>query len=223
MTKQRKLRILCFAFLWLLGIGLADASAFQLGPRSASERIERLESPDRTANLKIDEILARLKLKPGDVVADIGAGTGTFSWPLARAVAPTGKLLAVEISQDLLDHINKRVKEEKVNNIQTVLGEFDDPKLPTRQVDMAFFHNVVHHIEHRAVYLKALAAYLKPTGRIVIIDADQEQPNAGHKDEPELQFSKAQLKQWMEDAGFVPVEQFPDLLDGKFFFIFARR
>ena len=223
----RMLRILSFLFLWLLGIGAADASAFQLGAetRPADARIEnaRKENPSPATALRTKQIVERLKLQPGNVVADIGAGTGTFSWPLAQAVGPAGKLLAEEIDQELLDYIAQRAKEEKINNIQTVLGEFDDPKLPTRQVDLAFIHSVLHHVEHRALFLKALATYMKPTGRIVIIDADQEQPNATHGDEPEFQYSKEQVKQWMEDAGFRPVEEFPELLDRQFFFIFARR
>ncbi len=223
MRPRRMLKVVCFAFLWLSGVGVAGAPALQLGPpRPVKEQIERLERPERTANLRIEEILSRVKPKPGDVIADIGAGTGTFARPLARAVAPGGKLLAVEINQELLDYIDDRSKEEKIDNIQTVFGEFDDPKLPTRQVDLAFIHSVLHHIEHRAVYLKNLATYMKPTGRIVIIDADQEQPEATHADNPELQVHKDQLMQWMSDAEFFPVEQYPDLLDRKFFFIFAR-
>ncbi len=187
MRPRRMLKVVCFAFLWLSGVGVAGAPALQLGPpRPVKEQIERLERPERTANLRIEEILSRVKPKPGDVIADIGAGTGTFARPLARAVAPGGKLLAVEINQELLDYIDDRSKEEKIDNIQTVFGEFDDPKLPTRQVDLAFIHSVLHHIEHRAVYLKNLATYMKPTGRIVIIDSDQEQPEATHADNPEL-------------------------------------
>ena len=223
----RMLRILSFSFLWLLGIGAADASAFQLGAetRPADARVEnaRKQTPDPAAELQTKQIVEHLKLQAGNVVADIGAGTGTFSYSLAQAVGPTGKLLAEEIDQELLDYIAEWAKEEKVNNIQTVLGEFDDPKLPTREVDLAFMHNVLHHVEHRALFLKALATYMKPTGRIVIIDSDQEQPNATHSEEPEFQYSKEQVKQWMADAGFRPVEEFPELLDRKFFFIFARR
>jgi len=223
----RMLRILSFSFLWLLGIGAADASAFQLGAetRPADARVEnaRKQTPDPAAELQTKQIVEHLKLQAGNVVADIGAGTGTFSYSLAQAVGPTGKLLAEEIDQELLDYIAEWAKEEKINNIQTVLGEFDDPKLPTREVDLAFMHNVLHHVEHRALFLKALATYMKPTGRIVIIDSDQEQPNATHSEEPEFQYSKEQVKQWMADAGFRPVEEFPELLDRKFFFIFARR
>ena len=95
-----------------------------------------LEGPQRVATQKIDEVLAKLSLKPGMVVADIGAGSGLFSRPLAKAVAPTGKVYAVDIQQDLLDHINQRDKEENIRNIQTVLGEFDDPKLPAHDADL---------------------------------------------------------------------------------------
>ena len=88
---------------------------------------------------------------------------------LAQAVAPTGTLLAVDIDQGLLDHIAQRAREEKVTNIQPVLGEFEDPNLPT-PVDVAFFHDVLHHIEKRQAYLKTLATYVKPDGRVVVID-----------------------------------------------------
>ena len=112
--------------------GMTDANAFQLANHPAEEWIPRLERSERVQRIKVDEVVARLGLKPGDVVADIGAGAGVFSLPLARAVAPGGKLLAVELQQGFLDHIELRAKEEKVANVQPVLGEFDDPKLPSR-------------------------------------------------------------------------------------------
>ena len=101
MTKQRKLRIFYFAFLWLFGIGLADASAFQLQQLPAEEYLKRMDRPDRV--VKVDEVVARLQLKPGDIVADIGSGSGTFSIPMAKAIAPNGILYAVDIDQKMLD------------------------------------------------------------------------------------------------------------------------
>jgi len=85
MKKQIRLLIVCFAVLWLLGIGLTDASAIQLEQRPAEEYIERMDRPQRVAGLKVDEVIAKLKLKPGDVVADIGSGSGAFS-----IIAPSG-------------------------------------------------------------------------------------------------------------------------------------
>ena len=204
--------------------GGVPASRAQLAPRKAEEWEKTLDSPRRAASQKVDEVLSKLSLKPGMIVADVGAGTGLFSRPLAKAVAPAGKVYAVDIQQELLDFINKRDKEENIGNIQTVLGEFDDPKLPARNVDLAFINDVLHHIEHRAVYLKALGTYMKPTGRIAIIEMNKDDPHTGHKNQPELLVAREDILQWMSDAGFKLVEEHPDLFPGtKWFLIFGRK
>lgn len=206
--------------VWLTGLvvflaGLMQTSAIQLGSRPATEWIERLERPERIANLKVDEVVLRLKLGVGDIVADIGAGSGVFSRALARAVAPRGIVLAVEVDEDFLHYIKQRAREENIQNILPVLGEFEDPNLPTCEVDVAFFHDVLHHIEQREVYLRALACYLKPDGRIVVIDRIE-----GHPDEPEMQMSLKEVQQWMAAEGFHLSEEF-DLFENKFFAVFA--
>lgn len=209
--------------LGLILIGAVPSSA-QLAPRKADEWVTTLEGPQRVATQKVDQVIAKLKLKSGMVVADIGAGSGLFSRPLAKAVAPAGKVYAVDIQQDLLDYIDKRDKEENIRNVQTVLGEFDDPKLPVRNVDLAFINDVLHHIQHRAVYLKTLGSYLKPGGRIAIIEMNKDDPNTPHKNQPELLVSREQIFQWMSDAGFKLAEEHPDLFPGtKWFLIFKRK
>ena len=200
----------------VLLIGTVEIRGLQLGSRSADEWIERLERPERVENLKIDDVISRLELKPGDVVTDLGAGTGVFSRPLARAVGTTGKVLAVEIDQALLDHISQQAQEENLKNIEPVRGEFEDPKLPRRDVDLAFFHDVLHHIEKREVYLRALSSYLKPTARIVVIDMIE-----GHRDDLEMQITQEQVTQWMASVGFQLVEEVK-LFEDKFFVIFSR-
>jgi 2-polyprenyl-3-methyl-5-hydroxy-6-metoxy-1,4-benzoquinol methylase len=211
----------------LLGAMLAGGvtqSWAQLAPRKAEEWEKTLESPNRTATQKVAEVLSDLSLKPGMIVADIGAGSGFFSRPLAKAVAPGGKVYAVDIQQGLLDYINKRDTEENIRNVQTVLGEFDDPKLPVRNVDLAFINDVLHHIEHRAVYLKALGTYMKPAGRIAIIEMNKDDPNTGHKNQPELLVGREEIVGWMSDAGFKLVEEHADLFPGaKWFLIFGRK
>jgi arsenite methyltransferase len=214
--------------MWcLLGVMLAGSVIevrAQLAPRKAEEWVTTLEGPQRVATQKIDEVLAKLSLKPGMVVADIGAGSGLFSRPLAKAVAPAGKVYAVDIQQDLLDFINKRDKEENIRNIQTVLGEFDDPKLPARDVDLAFINDVLHHIQHRAAYLKALGTYVKANGRIAIIEMNKDDPNTPHRKQPELLVGREEILQWMSDAGFKLVEEHPDLFPGtKWFLVFGRK
>jgi 2-polyprenyl-3-methyl-5-hydroxy-6-metoxy-1,4-benzoquinol methylase len=207
----------------VLAGGLTQVRA-QLAPRKAEEWEKTLESPNRTATQKVAEVLSDLSLKPGMIVADIGAGSGFFSRPLAKAVAPSGKVYAVDIQQGLLDYINKRDAEENIHNVQTVLGEFDDPKLPARDVDLAFINDVLHHIEHRAVYLKALGTYMKPAGRIAIIEMNKDDPNTGHKNQPELLVGREEIVGWMSDAGFKLVEEHADLFPGtKWFLIFGRK
>jgi ubiquinone/menaquinone biosynthesis C-methylase UbiE len=205
---------------FLLGGAVARA---QLAPRKADEWVNTLEGPQRVATQKIGEVLSKLSLKSGMVVADIGAGSGLFSRPLAKAVAP-GKVYAVDIQQDLLDYVSKRAKEENIRNIQTVLGEFNDPKLPARDVDLAFINDVLHHIQNRAAYLKALGTYVKPSGRVAIIEMDKNDPNTPHKSQPELLVGRDEMLKWMADAGFQLVEEYPELFPGtKWFLVFGRR
>ena len=217
---------MCSWMSCLLGLmffaGITECRA-QLGSRRADEWVTTLEGQHRVSAQKIDEVLGKLSLKPGTVVADIGAGSGVFSRPLARAVAPSGKLYAVDVQQGLLDYINKRNKEENIRNVQTVLGEFDDPKLPGRDVDLAFINDVLHHIRNRAVYLKALAAYIKPNGHVAIIDMNSNDPNTPHKNQPEMLVAREDIIRWMSDAGFKLVEEYPNMFPGKkWFLIFGR-
>ena len=198
----------------------AAVSARQLGGRPADDWSARLERPERIAGLKLDYIIASLGLKPGQTIADIGAGPGVLSIPLAKAVAPGGKVYAVEIDKDYFPHINQKAAAEKVTNVVTVLGAFTDPKLPARDVDLALFHDVLHHIEDRAGYLKATAQYVKPNGRVAIVELP---PSGSHKDEPSLVVTKDQVKGWMADAGFTPVQEFDGLSEGKWFIVYARK
>jgi ubiquinone/menaquinone biosynthesis C-methylase UbiE len=191
----------------------------QLASRPAQEWIKTLDSSNRVEHLKINETIARLRIHPGDMIADIGAGSGSFSLPLARAVSPGGTVYAVDIEQGLLDHIAARARESQLTNVQTILGKYTDPNLPATKVDLAFINDVLHHIEHRAEYLKNLARYLKPYGRIAIIDF---QPKLGpHKDEPALQVSQEQASTWLAAAGFKPVEQV-ELFKDRWFAVYAR-
>lgn len=227
MRQQLRFRkFTALAALFLLA-GTPGAVAFQLGARNAEEWIRTLERPERIAGLKIDEVLERLDLKPGMVVADIGAGTGVFSRPLARAVAPGGKVYAVDVDQGLVDYIAQRAKQENLTNLYAILGAFDDPKLPSRDVDVAFFHDVLHHIEHREAYLSTLASYLKPPARIVLIELDPANPAHPHREHVErehgMQVSKQSAIQWLAALGFQAVREY-DLFKGeKWFVVFERQ
>ena len=190
--------------------------AAQLGSKPAKEWIKSMERPGRLEKLKTDEVMARLELKPGDLVADVGAGSGVFSWPLARAVGPGGAVYAVEVDPGFLDFVREGAQKRGLGNVLPVLGEFTDPKLPVRNLDLAFFHNVLHHIENRQAYLETLSGYLKPSARIVIIDLIE-----GHK-EPEMKMTLDQVKDWMEAIGYRVTAEY-SLFEDRFFAVFSRQ
>ena len=207
-------------------IGVSGAEGWQLGSRSAESWIERLTRPGRVEQLQIDEVIVRLRLKPGDILADIGAGAGVFTFPFARAVAPTGKVYAVEVDQGLVDHIAEKADEEAIVNVETVLGEFSDPKLPARNVDLAFFHDVLHHVRDRTDYLENLSKYILPEGRVAIIERGhgrRDEHQAHVKQEHHMHVTKEQVTAWMADIGFAPSEEHFLYDEGKWFVVYSRR
>lgn len=195
-------------------------AAGQLGPRSAEEWIRLMERPERVATLRIDEIISRLGIGPGDVVADIGAGAGTFTLPFARVVSPGGTVYAVEVDPELVAHIEARADAEGAANVAGVLGEFTDPALPARDVDVAFFHDVLHHVEDRAGYLQNLARYIAPEGRVVVIENPRAHENP---DQSEMHLSREEVDGWMADAGFDVREEHDLFGGGKWFVVYSRR
>jgi ubiquinone/menaquinone biosynthesis C-methylase UbiE len=198
---------------------LAGNAAAQLASRPADEWVKVLDSAERVAGLKVNEVAASLELDGGDVVADLGTGSGPFVVPFAAHVGPTGKVYAVDIDRGFFPHIERRAKQADVGNVQTVLGAFTDPRLPTADVDVAFFHDVLHHIENRPAYLKSLVKYLKPDARIAVIDYHPAQ--SPHRDDPALQVSKEQTAAWLAEAGFKPLYEIP-LFQDKWFVIYRR-
>ena len=192
----------------------------QLGGRPAEEWIKSLDGPKRVADLKIDEVVSALKLQPGQVVADIGAGSGLLEVPLAHAVGPKGRVYAVEIDAGFFPEIKKRAAAGQVTNVETVLGKFTDPALPAKNIDLALFHDVMHHVQERAAYLKTLAAYIAPAGRIAVVDYDG--AVSPHIGDPSLQVTREQLAGWMKDAGFKQVDEVK-LFTDKFYLVFARQ
>jgi len=166
------------------------------------EWIRRLERPSRVRGLKIDDVIACLRLHPGDVVADIGAGTGAYTIPFARAVGPSGTAFAVDIWPELLAYITEKAKKEGVTNLQTLLASRDDPALPAGRVDVAFFHDVFHNTDDREGYLRVLGRYLKPDGRIAIVEQEFDDPIAKKWDVPEDRITPEQVNAWMGHAGF---------------------
>jgi ubiquinone/menaquinone biosynthesis C-methylase UbiE len=203
---------------WLLLLAMAAVAAAQTGhqhhpPRDAQEYARVLEDPQRDAWQQPHQVIEALGLKPTEVVADIGAGSGYFARRLAMHA---GTVYAVDIDAHLLDLANQKAPA----NINFVLATPDDPKLPDSSVDTIFFCDVLHHIEHRPAYYGKLARALKPGGRIVDIDF--------HKNKPTpfgpplvMRFAESDVVKELEAAGFRKTVSF-DFLPYQYFLIFQR-
>jgi arsenite methyltransferase len=172
-----------------------------------------LEDPQRVARLQVDRVVQALGLKRGMTVADIGAGSGLFTRPIAAATAP-GVVYAVEIDEPLLKILQKRVADAGLTNVTAVLGRPGEPGLPS-PVDLIFICDALHHITQPAAYLKSLRPHLRPGGRVAIIDYTTNWPE-GHES---MQFTVAQLDGWMKDAGFSP-QASHDWIQDAFFLVY---
>jgi ubiquinone/menaquinone biosynthesis C-methylase UbiE len=208
----------CALFVFVL-VGLASAARAQLGARSTAEWLRMLDAQNRVSKLRVDDVVAALGLAPGATVADIGAGSGVFTLPLAGAVTATGRVYAVDIDQGLVDHIVGKAREARVPQVQGVLGKFTDPALPARDLDLAFIYDVLHHIEDRATYLRSLAGYLKPGGRIAVIDFFPER--GPHRGDAALQITKEETRRLMATAGLRVLAEHR-LYDDKWFVVYGR-
>lgn len=129
-----------------------------------------MNSPWRARWQQPEAVIRSLSIQPGDQVADLGAGGGYFTFRLAEVVGPTGKVYAVDVDKGSLDYIARRAKELGYTNVETILAKYDDPLLPAGGVDLIFTCDTYHHLEDRTDYFDSAARYLRPGGRIAIID-----------------------------------------------------
>jgi len=184
------------------------------GGRTPEEYIKLLESERRIEGLQVDKVVNALKVKPDDRVCDLGSGSGLFTRPLARKASGKGVVYAVDIDPELLKHVESAAREQKLTNIKPILASETDPKLP-EPVDLITIIDTLHHIGSQAEYLKGLKKYLKPGGRIAVIDFSRDWP-AGHE---KMVYTVSDLDGWMTAAGLKRVEQH-DFLDNNFFVVY---
>ncbi len=134
------------------------------------EAADWLDRPEREKEENPAKLMEVLPLKAGDVVADVGAGSGYYTFRLAEKVGPKGKVLAVDIQKEMLDLIRQRSKERKLSNVVPVLGEITDPKLPENGVDLILLVDVYHEFSHPYEMTVAMAKALKPGGKLVFVE-----------------------------------------------------
>jgi predicted methyltransferase len=119
---------------------------------------------------RVADMLRLLDARPGSVIADVGAGDGMFTIPIARAVGPSGRAVAVDISKSALTKLRDRTSRERISNVEAILGATDDPHLPAGQFDAALIHNAYHEMTDHEAMLRHIFEALKPGGRLLIVE-----------------------------------------------------
>jgi ubiquinone/menaquinone biosynthesis C-methylase UbiE len=168
-----------------------------------------LERAEREQEEAPSRALDALDLKPGMVVADIGAGSGYYASRMAQRVGPSGRVYATDIQQGMIDLLERRIRAEGLGNVTTVLGAMDDPKLPANAIDLAIMVDVYHELQQPQIFLQRLKATFKPGGRLVLVEFRKEDPKV-----PILEVHKmsvAEVKQELEAEGYV-LERVIDVL-----------
>jgi ubiquinone/menaquinone biosynthesis C-methylase UbiE len=154
-----------------------------------------LERADREREENSNAIVEALQLKPGEVVADIGAGTGYFSRKLAGKVGAAGRVLAVDIQPEMLAELTQRLGQAGITNVTAVLGTVKDPKLPPASLDLALMVDVYHEFEFPYEMMQAICRAVKPGGRVALVEYRGEDPSIPIK--PLHKMTEAQVKKEM--------------------------
>jgi len=183
--------------------------------------ISMLERDSRDAMQHPDRIMKALDIKAGDVVADIGAGSGYFTVRLAGAVGDQGRVIATDIRQEMLDFIEGRLEQAAISNVELVKVGPEETGLPTGAVDTVLMVDVMHYIKDRSAYAAKLRAALAPGGRVVVIDFRHD-PEAKREfaPKPEDQVPRAVLDKEMAEAGLRVSEEF-DFLPEQYFVVYT--
>lgn len=159
-----------------------------------------LERSERETEEKPQLVLDALDIKPGQTIADLGAGSGYYSFRIAPLVGPTGKVLAIDIEPAMLGAIAQRASREHVANIVTVRSSARDPNLAPHSVDLLFMVDVYHELEYPYEVMSKVREALKPGGRVALIEYRAEDPGVMIK--PLHKMSEAQARRELQAAGF---------------------
>jgi FkbM family methyltransferase len=177
-----------------------------------------LERDSRAREERPDLVVDSMRLSPGDVVADIGAGTGYFTFRIAPNV-PNGRVFAVDIQPEMLQRIRARMEDEGRTNVTPVEGTIQDPRLPPDTLDAALMVDAYHEFSHPREMMTALVRSLKPGGRIYLVEYRKEDPSVPIK--PLHKMSEAQARREMQAVGLEWVETL-DMLPQQHFLIFEK-
>jgi ubiquinone/menaquinone biosynthesis C-methylase UbiE len=168
---------------------------------------EWLERPERIDEEQPDKVVAEMKLKPTDVVADVGAGTGYFTFRFARTV-PQGKVYAVDLQAEMIQVLERRQRELKAENVITLQSTEQDAKLPANAIDVVFMADVYHEFAYPHEMMQSLLKALKPGGRVIQIEYRGEDASVPIKPLHKMTVKQVRKEQEFVGLKFVEVKNF---------------
>lgn len=184
----------------------ADINAAFIDP-DVDDFVERFEVESREVFDQRLRILAACNIKKGDAVADIGAGTGLFTRLFSEAVGPQGRVIAVDIAEEFLDHIKKVSRELDQKNVEVLLATQESSRLPPHSIDLAFICDTYHHFEHPQETMESIHRALKPGGRLILIDFHRIPGESSEWTLNHVRAGQATFEKEIERAGFEKVRE----------------
>jgi len=175
----------------------------------ATENAAFFNRPDRDTAERTEQLMNALEIRRGARVADIGSGTGYFTWRLAQRVGPAGKVLAVDVQQRMLDLTRAAVAQRKLANVEYVLASESDPRLPEKAFDLVFIAYAYHEFADPDRVMAAVRRSLKPGGRVVVLEYAKESNIAPAS--PLHKMSFEEIRREIEPMGFA-IDQLLDFL-----------
>ncbi|MFO1063747.1 MAG: methyltransferase domain-containing protein [Pirellulales bacterium] len=158
---------------------------------------------------RVSMVFPQLQLKPGMTVCDMGCGNGFYTLEMAKMVAPGGKVIAVDIQQEMLHLLKLRADEMQIKNVEPVLGTVTDPRIADGVVDLLLMVDVYHEFSHPPQMLAAIRKSLKPNGLVALLEYREEDPMVPIK--PEHKMSKRQIMKEYRTNGFKLVREYDEL------------
>jgi ubiquinone/menaquinone biosynthesis C-methylase UbiE len=187
------------------------------------EWTQKFETESREIYHQREKIVSNVGLKPGMMMADIGAGTGLFTLHFAQAVGADGKVYAVEIAKNFLEHIKARATKASAANVQTILCTPKSVELPEASIDLAFICDVYHHFEYPQATLSTLHKALKPGGEIVLIDFKRIPGESSDFVMGHVRAGQEVFEAEVIAAGFEKVGEVKDVLKENYFVRFKKK
>ncbi len=225
--KTRILPLLCF----IATVNLAQDASVKPGindkfldPRlNVEEWAKKFETESREIFHQREKIVAAIGLKPGMAMADIGAGTGLFTLHFAQAVGENGKVYAVEIAKNFLEHIKARASKASASNVQAILCTGKSVELPEASIDLAFICDVYHHFEYPQATLATLHKALKPGGTLMLIDFKRIPGETSDFIMNHVRAGQEVFEAEVTAAGFEKIGEVKDVLKENYFVKFRRK